>query len=146
MGQRVYNFDAEMLLKDAGLIAADDNAQVASVDQILDLGAARMDGVVVLDVTAVEIADNNELYHVILQGSNSSTFASGIENLACMTFGATEVRPGGAKDSTVGRYEMPFTNEQDDVTYRYVRIAIDVGGTIGTGINFTAFIAPQQGC
>lgn len=145
MGQRIYSFDAEMLLKDAGLVAADAAGQVDGANKVIDVGAARLDGVVIVDVSAIEIADNNELYHVILQGSNDATFATGVENLAQISFGATEVRPGGAQDSTVGRYEMPFTNEQDDTTYRYLRIYIDVAGTIATGINFTAWIAKQPG-
>jgi hypothetical protein len=32
-----------------------------------------------------------------------------------------------------------FTNEQADVTYRYIRLYTKVAGTIATGINYTAF-------
>lgn len=144
MGQRVYNFDAEMEFKDAGLIAADDAAQVDSADKIIDVGDARFEAVMIIDVSAVEIADNNEFYRIIVQGSSSSTFASDIQNLAEMTLGATEVRPGGAIDSVAGRYELPFTNEQNDLRYRYLRVYIDVGGTIATGVNFTAYAAPVK--
>jgi hypothetical protein len=144
MGQRFYNEDLEMLFKDAGLIAADDNAQVGGVDKIIDVGtSSRFEAVMVIDVSAIEIASNDELYHIIVQGSNSATFASGIENLAMLSLGATEVRPGAAQDSTTGRYELPFCNEQADATYRYLRVAIDVDGTIATGINFTAFASTK---
>lgn len=145
MGNRVYSFDAELLMKDAGLIAADDAAQVDGADKILDLGPARIDAVVVVDVSAIEIADDNEVYRIIVQGSSSPTFASNMQNLAEMTLGATEVRPGGAIDSAVGRYELLFTNQQNDITYRYLRIYIDVAGTIATGINFTAYMAKLPG-
>lgn len=150
MGQRTFNFDKDLLLKDAGLVAASAAAQVASADKILDLGgtnSARMEGTVVIDVSAIEIASNDEEYDIILQGSSSSSFASNIQNLAQMNMGATEVRQGGAIDSATGRYEMPFTNEQDDVTYRYVRLYTVVAGTIagGGGINYKAFIALQPG-
>lgn len=143
MGQRTYTMDAEMILKDAGLIAADDAAQVDSVDKIIDVGQARFEGVAIFDVTAIEIASDNEFYRLIVQGSSSASFASDIQNLAEMTLGATEVRPGGAIDSLVGRYELPFVNEQADVVYRYIRHYIDVGGTIATGINHTAWIATK---
>lgn len=145
MGNRVYNFDAEALLKDAGLIAASAAAQVDSAAKIYDAGAARMEGTIVIDVTAIEIASNDEEYDIILQGSNSASFASGIENLAQLNLGATEVRQGGAQDSTTGRYEMFFTNEQDDTTYRYLRLYTVVAGAIATGINYTAFMAPMPG-
>ncbi|MCC7047200.1 MAG: hypothetical protein IT562_10845 [Alphaproteobacteria bacterium] len=145
MGQRVYNFDAEMVLKDAGLVAASAAAQVDSADKILDVGAARMDGVIVVDVDAIEIASNDEEYDILLQGSNSSSFASAIENLAQLNLGATEVRQGGAQDSVVGRYEMPFTNEQASTVYRYLRLYTVVAGNIATGLNYRAYVAPKQG-
>ena len=52
---------------------------------------------------------------------------------------ATEVN-SGAIDSLVGRYELPFTNEQADVTYPYIRLYIEVEGSVATGINFSAFV------
>jgi hypothetical protein len=146
MGRRTYTFDADQLLKDAGAISASAAAQVAAADKILDMGAARFEGVVVIDVTAVEIASNDEEYDVIVQGSNSSSFASGIENLGQLNMGATEVRQGAAQDSATGRYELLFTNEQDGTVYRYIRLYTVVGGSIGSGgINYTAFLSTLPG-
>jgi hypothetical protein len=146
MGQRIYNFDAEMLLKDAGLVAASAAALVGGVAQILDVGVGRFEGVVVLDASAIEIASNDENYLVIVQGSASATFATGVENLAMLDFGALEARKGFVAathtDSLAGRYEIPFTNEQNDIRYRYVRLYTVVVGAIATGINYKAFIAP----
>lgn len=139
MGQRTYPFDIQTLLKDAGAITADAAAQVGGVNQILDLGIARIDAIAVIDVTALDISSADENYRLVLQGSNSPTFASGIQNLAIMELGATAARPGGAADSLVGRYELMFTNEQADVTYRYVRAYTDVTGTTPS-INYTAFV------
>lgn len=144
MGQRIYNFDAEMEFKDAGLVASSAAAQVDSADKIVDVGAGRFEGVMVIDVSAIEIASDNEEYDILVQGSSSATFASDIQNLAQMNLGATEVRQGGAIDSLVGRYELPFVNEQADVRYRYLRVYTVVAGTIATGINYTAFAAPKM--
>lgn len=145
MGQRTYDFDADLLLKDAGLIAASAAAQVAGSPKVLDVGPARMDGVVVIDVSAIEIASNDEEYDIILQGCALADFSSGIESLAQMNMGATEVRQGGAKDSETGRFEMLFTNEQDGTVYRYLRLYTVVAGSIASGINFTAYIAKLPG-
>lgn len=145
MGQRIYDFDADLILKDAGLVNASAAAQVGGSDKILNVGAARMDATVLIDVTAVEIASADEKYDVILQGSNSPSFASGIQNLAQMNFGATAVRQGGAQNSTTGRYEMPFTNYQDDTVYQYLRLFNVVAGSIASGINYAAFIGKQAG-
>jgi hypothetical protein len=146
MARRTYNFDADLVLKDAGLVAASAAAQVAGADKVLDVGAARMDGVVVIDATAIEIASNDEEYDIILQGSTAAAFTAGtIQNLAQMNMGATEVRQGSAIDSEAGRYEMPFTNYQDDTVYRYLRLFTVVGGTIASGINYKAFISTLPG-
>lgn len=143
MGQRIYNFDAEMQLKDAGLVAASAAAQVDSAAKIIDLGEGRFEGVAVVDVSAIEIDSNNEEYDILIQGSSSAIFASDIQNLAQMNLGATEVRQGGAIDSLVGRYELPFINEQNDIRYRYVRAYTVVAGTVATGLNYAAFIAEK---
>jgi hypothetical protein len=144
---RAYTLDANLIMKDAGLVAADAAAQVSSADKILAVGDAVFKGVLVVDVTAIEIASNDELYRICVQGSSSATFASNVETVAQLSLGATEVRPGGAIDSTTGRYEVFFTNQQNGVTYPYVRVYTDVSGAIATGINYSAFIGLDSlGC
>lgn len=138
--RRSYSYDSSQVMKDAGLIAADAAATVSAVAKILAVGEAVFRGVLVIDVTAIEIASTDELYRIIVQGSTSASFASDVQNLAELTLGATAVRPGGAIASVVGRYELPFINEQNSVTYPYLRVYTDVSGTIATGINYTAVI------
>jgi hypothetical protein len=144
MGSRNYTFDALLQLKDAGAVTASAAAQVASAAKILDMGAGRFDGTVVVDVSALDIVSNDEEYNIIIQGSSSATFASDIQNLAMLNLGATEVRDGGAIDSLVGRYEIGVTNEQADVTYRYIRAYTFVAGTTPS-INYTAWLSNDAG-
>lgn len=144
MGARVYTFDALLQLKDAGAITSSAAAQVGGVAKILDMGAARFDGTVVVDVSAIDIASANEAYDIVIQGSNSSSFASGIQNLASLNLGATAVRDGGAADSLVGRYEIGVTNEQADVVYRYVRAYTVCAGTTPS-VNYTAWLTNDPG-
>lgn len=132
---RQYPYDVDLVAKAAALVAADTDHTIVTV------GEAVFKGVAVIDVTAVEIASNDERYVIHVQGSTSSTFASDVQNLAAIELGATEVRSGGAIDSLVGRYEVPFINEQAGVTYPYIRLYTDVTGTIATGINFSAFFS-----
>lgn len=146
MSRRTYAYDNELLMKDAGLVAASAAATVGGAAKVRDVGAnTRVDEVLVIDVSAIEIASANEEYDIIVQGSNSASFASGIENLAQYNMGSTSVRQGGAQDSTTGRYELPYTNYQDDTTYRYLRVYTVVAGSIASGINYTAFSAPLMG-
>lgn len=138
-----FTFDAALELKDAGLVAADAAGTVDSAAKVVDVGTGRFDGVCIIDVTAIEIASNDEVYKISVQGSNSSSFTSGIVDLAELTLGAAEVI-GGDQDSETGRYELPFTNVKNNTYYRYIRLYCDVAGSIATGINFSAFVAKRS--
>jgi len=143
--QKDFTPDMNTEMKDAGLVASSAAAEVDSAAKILDLGAAkRIDGRLIVDVSAIEIASNDEVYDIVVQGSNSATFASGIENLGALNLGATEVRDGGAQDSVTGRYELHFTNDTPGGgIFRYLRVYTVVAGSIATGINYTAWLATQ---
>ena len=134
--------DYTHILKDAGLVAADAAGQVDSSDVIVDLGAGLVEGHLVVDVTALEIASNDESYKITLQGSSESDFASSIVDLAEITLGAQEVI-GGDQDSTVGRYQVPFRTEKNGTIWPYVRVYCDVSGTIATGINYSAHLGKK---
>lgn len=140
--QKDFTFDLDLQLKDAGLIAADDIAQVGGSDKILDLGDARVDGRVIVDATAVEVASGDESYHLVLEFSNESDFASGIRQGPGIVLGdaSAAAMVNADEDNGVGRYELHFTNEINGEVFRFMRLAIDVAGTVATGVNFTAFV------
>jgi hypothetical protein len=149
-----HTVDMLLLLKDAGLIAASGAAQVGGSNKILDMGAtlpstnqplAEFEADVVIDVTAIETDTNNEKYTIIVQGSTSPTFASGIINLCQLELAAAGATSGGADVAgAVGRYVLPMTNWQKNALYRYIRIYVVVAGTIATGINFTAYLGKDD--
>lgn len=143
-----YIFDANLQLKDAGAIAADAAATVASVARIIDLGDADVSGDVVIDITAIEIDTAGDGYMLILEGSDSADFSAGtprIVPLAILAVGDDAFIPGaGATDSPVGRYILPFRNTYGIKRSRYVRMYTDVTGTIATGINYTAYISVHR--
>ena len=127
------------ILKDAGLVAADAAWTVDSVAKVVDLGAGLVEAHLIIDVTAIEIADNDEFYKISLQGSSKDDFSDTFEDLAILELGANEVL-GGDQDSTTGRYIVPFRTERNGTIYQYVRGYTDVNGTIATGINFSAYL------
>ena len=142
-----YTFDEDLQLKDAGLIAADENAcQVDSTDAIIDLGEGRCIGTLVINATAVEVDSGNEVYQIQPMFSNSSTHASGVvagpsfaigDAAALATlYAAPTVSPD--TDLGVGRYEIPLSNVYNGIAYRYLLLAVDVTGTIAAGCNFIA--------
>jgi hypothetical protein len=134
------------ILKDAGLVAADAAGQVASSDVIVNLGTGLVEGNLIIDVTAIEVADGDENYKISLQGSSQSDFSYDYKNLAILELGAFETLGGdqdssSAEDSTTGRYMVPFRTERNGAVYQYVRVYTDVSGTIATGINFAAYLS-----
>lgn len=140
MKRHGFTFDANLELKDAGLVAADAAGTVDSVAKILDIGTGIVRSTAVIDVSAIEVATGDENYVITIQGSNSPSFASGNVVLATLEVGDSTTLEAGA-DSIVGRYELPFTNLLNETVYRYVRVYANVSGTLATGINYTVFLA-----
>ncbi|GFK92219.1 hypothetical protein NNJEOMEG_00041 [Fundidesulfovibrio magnetotacticus] len=137
-------FDSTFIMKDAGLVSGSGAALVGGSAKIASIGTGRVDARLVVDVTALEIASNDEAYAIAVQGSDTADFSTGspkIEELAVLNLGAAEVI-GGNQDSTTGRYELPFSNVKGGVAYPYVRVFTTVAGAVATGINFTARIEP----
>ena len=140
--RRVY--DHALLLKDAGLVAADAAWQVGGADKIYDLGSdtALIRAVCIVDVSAIEVDTTDESYQIVIQGSTKDDFSSEFDDLAQLTLGhASAVAMRGDRTSPVGRYEIPFTNVKGGNVFRYLRGYTDVTGTIATGINFIAWLA-----
>lgn len=141
--QKDFTYDNAMLLKDAGLVAADAAGTVSAAARILDLGAARLDGRVIVDISAIEVATGDERYDINVQFSSSSSFASDVVQGAGISVGAAATIPGQSAATVVGRQEFHFSNEINGTTYRYMRVYTNVSGTIATGINYTAYVVQQ---
>lgn len=148
MAPRLAPFDVRTAFTDPVTpltLAASDVVQIGGEDVVLDLGPKRTDCTLVLEIDAIEIASNDEIYTFLVQGAPAASFASGVRNLAEANFGATEVLPGGAADSVVGRYHIPFSTDfgpHDDL--KYVRLNVLVAGEIATGISFRAWVSVPQ--
>ena len=167
-GDRTYTFDANMGLSDgAAAIAASGYAQYVGADGVVDLGGnqgvtitlpsiadsstitpqqARIDAVCVIDVTAVTTTGTAQ-EELIIVGSNDPAFGAGkTTQLGMMQFGAiaSQDQPNAlitAAPNAVGgsRYEIPFTNEQNNIKYQYVKLYVKIANS--GSITFTAFVA-----
>jgi hypothetical protein len=105
---------------------------------ILELGAGLVCGSLIIDVSAIDVANSDEYYVISLEGSNVAAMTSGSVELALIRMGNTTA-PGDA-DTATGRFVVPFRNEQNGTTYRYVRLSTAVAGT-SPSITFSAFLA-----
>ena len=131
--------DYLLRLKDTGTIAATAAAQVGGSDKILDMGPARFDGRVIVDITACEVDTGNEGYKIWVQGSTSATFGSGIFTLGGLSLGDSSVSLETVDTAATRHQEIAFCNEVNGVVYRYIRLYTVVIGTIASGgINYSA--------
>lgn len=128
---RGYNIDMDLRLKDAGAITSSAAAQVSGNAAVLDLGAARFEGVVVVNVSALDLASANETYSIDVEFSNVAGMGSGVEKVVTVPVTAT------------GYIEVPFVNMKYGTVYRYMRLTTTVGGTTPS-INYTAHVAPLK--
>lgn len=151
MNSRSYSFDANMLLSDgAAAVSASGYAQVGGVDALLDLGGrqgvtpaqqARIDAMLVIDVSAIDITSTDERYRLKVMGCNASNFSANVVELASIGLGKGSAgTPNTQADSAVGRYELPFTNEQNGTPYEFIKLYVEETGTTPS-ITFTAFVA-----
>jgi len=139
--QKDFTYDNNLLLKDAGLVAASAAATVSAAAKVLDVGGSnpsRVDMRVIVDASAIEADSANELFTILVQFSNSSTFASGIFNGPAILLGVAGTTLESAS-TAAGRREIGVTNELNGVCYRYMRLYTIVAGTIATGVNYSAF-------
>jgi hypothetical protein len=135
-------FDAALELHSKA--AAATSATTVTGDKgILDLGGAVWMGWMVVDVQSLTVAATHA-YTIVLQGSNSATFASGA---GLYTRELCVLRLGDAAsftedvDSVVGRYKRPCWNLHGAELCRYVRLRIIAA--VGA-IDLNAFLA--KGC
>lgn len=129
-------YDHATLLKAAGLVAAS-----AAGSVILDLGDGLMAADLVIDISAMEVASNDEIYTIVLEGSSVADMTSASVSLAEKQFGNVPA-PADA-DTAVGRHVVPVRNELNGTLYRYVRLHTVVAGAVATGINYSAFLAKK---
>jgi len=137
--QKDETFDYLLRMKDAGAIGASAAAQVGGSDKILDMGAQRFDGRVVVDVTACEVDTGNEKYQIMVQGSSSATFATDVWNLGALLLGDSSTSLETVDTAATRHQEIAFCNEVNGTIFRYIRLYTQVVGTIASGgIDYTA--------
>lgn len=139
MSYRNYPYSSAAQLKAAGLVASSEAGSL-----IVDVGSGYVEGVLIVDVTAIEIASNDEAYTIVLQGSPDADFgtAANIVELMAIHMGAKETKLTDCdRDDAIVRLDKPCNNTHGDTNFRYLRLYTVVAGTIATGINYEAHFA-----
>jgi hypothetical protein len=111
-----------------------------------DAGPGRVTGDIMIDVTAMDIVSNDEIYDIVLQGSPDALFdtAANVQELAAISLGCSEAkRTDSDKDDVIGRYKIPVRNEFMETVYRYLRLYVVAAGTTPS-ITFTAYFVKRD--
>lgn len=140
-------FDTLLQLKDAGAVTANGTGQVGGAARIIDLGSSLVAGDWVVDVGTIDTTTGDELYQLLLEGSDSSDFSTGtpaITPLAVIHMGGGTTIPGaGVTATAAGRFVQPFRNEQNGKVFRYVRVEHLISGTTPS-INYVSYLSPRH--
>jgi len=105
-------------------------------------GAAATDFVCVIDVEAVDLANNDETYTFRLIGSNVANRSDG-QILTTLELGDAGTIPIETVDTAAGqRFVMRARSELNDTMFQYIDLHLDVGGT-SPSITFGAFISKE---
>lgn len=111
-------------LKAAGLVTAEAN------ETAVEVGKGKMR--IVTNITAIEIASNNELYISVIEANTRAATSTWYEIATLFARGAKEVTDRAADDAA-DEEEIIIDNPYD---YQ-VRVTTYVVGSIDTGINYT---------
>ena len=138
-------YDNDLLMHDsASSISASAAGLVAGAAKIIDFGTARIDGRLIVDVTALDVAAGDEAT-VFMQVSDGGPGTTAFEAGNWRAVGSIilgDVTLNGSKvDSTVGRYELPFSNQLNGTVYRYGRIYLLIAAS--GALTYKAFIAKK---
>jgi hypothetical protein len=147
IARKYMPFDRKNAFADDLTLTASDVVQFAAADVELDLGDGYYEGVLVVDVSAIDTVSNDEAYTFILEGCNTSGFGSGdIDALATKRLEdpASAGTPGRQNvEHGVGRFYLPFNNLVDEAQYRYLTLNVIIAGTTPS-VTFSAWIAPSS--
>jgi hypothetical protein len=135
--RKTRTYDHALLLHDGAALSASAAGNVATVARILDLGAGLVEGDIIIDVSAMDVNNTDEMITVCAQISDSATFASAIYEACNLRLGyATTLgtaSTGCDVDRTTGRFILPFRNEiEGGVQKRYLRLYFMETGTTTT--------------
>jgi len=90
MSKMTTAYDVDLVLKDTGVVGASAAATVSSAAKIIDLGSGNVECDAIIDVSACEVASENESYRIAVQLSNSATFATDVYEVESIQLGACE--------------------------------------------------------
>ena len=141
--KRGFDKDLQVCDSQQTITTTDGELQVSSADAIINVGDGLFAAVLWMDISAIDVASNDEVIDIIVQGSTSATFASGVVSLAVKKLGAKEVVGADVDvDASAGIYQLYFDNEFANTIYPYLRVHMATSGNTPSITFDNAFFAP----
>ena len=147
---RTYNFDINLLLSDnAAAYTASGFLTVGGANAIVDVGGnqgtspvqqARIDAMLILDVTAITVS-GTQTYQFDILLSNDPAFGAGnvVMGPGIQLGVGASLRGANAQSSVTGRYEVGFSTQIAGTIYEYVMVFLTAANSPSIGV--TAFVA-----
>ena len=143
---RTYPIDTLLQLEDG---AGAHTSTFVGSGGILDMGSANLHAAAIITTSEVKISADDEEYKLEIQGSTDSSFAAGSSFiLARLDLGPNQTNSATAGDVTTdspaaGHYYVPFSNDFNGTTCRFIRIKTTMGGT-SPQIKFVAHLTQAR--
>lgn len=135
--KKTVSYDANLVLKDAGLVDVSAAATVSSAAQVLDLGAGVVEADVVIDVSACEVASRDESYRIGIQISDTSDFSDDIYEIESLQLGAGNydliTHINRLSGYTLG-YDTPVAGTAAPAAAGYATITNSEGALVGATV------------
>jgi len=146
-----FVYDDDLLLEDSldsagatSAIIASQAGKVLDVAKQVDLGDGLVEGYMVIDIDAIELA-TDENYEIKLQGTNTSGFGSDFVDLAMRELGHADTLVGTAAVGAAGnRLVVPFRNLHNGTVMRYVRAYLLILNGTGETITTTIWLTLKR--
>ena len=139
--RRSKTFDIDLYLHDGTSLTSSASGTVDSAAVVLDLGTGFVDADLILDVSALDVDDGDEIVTVQVMVSTTE-IATEVRCQTQFEIGDSAVIKGDV-DRDTGRYIIPFNNMDEDGTcYRYMHLYFTLAGTI-TAFTATGYIVKK---
>ena len=137
-------FDSTHILHD-GTVTASGYGLVSAAPVVINLGTGLTRMNVILNISAIKISADNEIYTVHVQAGNDASFTKSL-SLCSKELGHNSVLQGSL-DSKISRIVLGCQNEHAGVIYPFLRLRFVVAGS-SPSITLSAFLhesLPERG-
>ena len=137
-------FDNTHIIHD-GTVTASGYGQVDASPVVINLGSGLTRMNVILNISAIKISADNEIYTVHVQAGNNASFTKSL-SLCSKELGHNSVLQGSL-DSKISRVVLGCQNEHGGMIFPYIRLRFVVAGT-NPSITLSAFLhesLPERG-